>query len=416
MRRACLLRALGTVAVLAGSPLARVSRADVLYFAVAVSDAGTDNQIAYPNTGRKIACERDGTIYVVYYSDTNGIRVARSTDRGASFHASVQVYTTGVESEIAVDSDGIAHVAFIYGGNLYYSRSADQGATFSVPGVVAATSGTMHMDVDAPWVYLIPKSGSTRYRNAASGSGEWSSTAIGASRAYADVHVDHASGDVIVGTDDPTVRFLVSTDHGATFGAEQQPGGEIYYSTTVLAVTDAHRYLYVAGSESSCLRVDVDTAGAASLTFGATTTDQGRTLAVDAFNNVADGYVSGTDFKYAISTDNGATFGAPVTIATADYFSVGLNRYYGDIVAVYQTGGQVFSNAYGNEILQPPNVLTADVTDIGTMSATCGGEVTSDGGRATCWAAACAGARRLIRPPGTARPPMAREPASSPAR
>jgi uncharacterized repeat protein (TIGR02543 family)/uncharacterized repeat protein (TIGR01451 family) len=393
MRCVLSFRVIVFVAALTGFLRAPAGRADVLHSAIAVSDSGSDNQIAYPNTGRKVACGPDGAIYVVYYSATNGIRVARSTDRGASFQASVQVYANGVESEIAVDGEGIAHVAFIYGGNLYYSRSADQGATFSVPGVVAAAGGTVHMDVDAPWVYLIPKSGSTLYRNAEGGSGEWSSTAIGAGRAYADVHVDHASGDVIVGTDDPTVRFLVSTDHGATFGAEQEPGGEIYYSTTVLAVTDAHRYLYVAGSESSCLRIDVDTAGAASLTFGATTTEQGRTLAVDAFNNVVDGYVSGTDVKYAISTDSGATFGAPVTIATADYFSLGLNRYYGDIVAVYQTGGQIFSNVYSNEILQPPNVLTADVSDIGTTSATCGGEVTSDGGsdvlgRGVCWSAA----------------------------
>lgn len=390
MRCTLSFRALTSAAALASLALAATVWADVVHSAVPVSDSGTDNQIAYPNTGRKVACGPDGTIYVVYYSASNGIRVARSANRGESFHSSVQVFATGAESEIAVDTDGTVHVAFASGGSLYYSQSADGGATFGTPDVVDSVSGTVHMDVDAPWVYVVPQDGAKLYRNAESGSGAWTSTVVGASRMYADVHVDHASGDVIVGTDDPTVRFLVSTDHGATFGSEQTPGGSIYYSTTVLAVTDSHRYLYVAGNGSTCLRIDVDTGGATSLTFGATTISRGRTLAVDAFNNVVDGYVSGTEVKYAISADNGETFDAAVTIATADYLSVGINRYYGDIVAVYQTGGQIFCNVYGGEILQPPNVVTAAVTDIGNTSAACGGEVTSDGGsdvtaRGVCW-------------------------------
>jgi len=390
MRCTLFFRAFVSVAILASPPLAPMVWADVVHSAVPVSDSGTDNQIAYPNTGRKVACGPDGTIYVVYYSASNGIRVVRSTNRGESFHSSVQVFATGAESEIAVDTDGTVHVAFVSGGSLYYSRSTDGGVTFSTPNVVDPVSGSVHMDVDAPWVFLIPQNGAKLYRNAESGSGAWTSTVVGASRAYADVHVDHASGDVIVGTDNPTVRFLVSTDHGATFGSEQAPGGSIYYSTTVLAITDSHRYLYVAGNGSTCLRIDVDTGGATSLTFGTTTISRGRTLAVDAFNNVVDGYVSGTEVKYAISADNGETFDAAVTIATADYLSVGIDRYYGDIVAVYQTGGQIFCNGYGGEILQPPNVVTAAVTDIGNTSAACGGEVTSDGGsdvtaRGVCW-------------------------------
>jgi len=367
------------------------ARADLLYSGVSVSDSGTDNQIAYPNTGRKVAVGPDGTVYIAYYGSSGGIRVAHSTNRGESFLPSVQVNATGSESEIAVDADGVVHVVWADGSSAWYSRSTDGGSSFSAPTDIGSTfSSSVHLAVDAPWVYVIPRTGDVLFRNGSSGSGSFLSTTLGSSQAYADVHVDRATGDVIVVTDDPTVRYLVSSDHGATFGSENFPGGAIYYSTAVFAPTATRRYLYIAGTGSDALRIDIDSNTQTSLTFGTTTISQGRTLAVDLFGNVVDGYVSGSEVWFAVSADNGQTFASAVLVDTADYVSIGISRYYGDIIAAYQSEGQIFCNVYGGLILQAPNVVTAEVTNIGSTTATSGGNVTSDGGdsvtaRGVCW-------------------------------
>lgn len=361
----------------------------VLYSDVLVSDSGTSNTIAYPNTSRNVAVDPNGIIYVLF-RNPNGIYVARSTNRGQSFEAPVQVDTTNAEAEIAVDVNGVVHVAWGSGGSVYYSRSADNGQTYSAASNLGAASGTVHMAVDAPYVYIINKSGQTLFRNSNNGSGAFSTTSVDTGRMFADVHVDKATGNVYVQTDDPTLYIFKSTDHGASFTGPETPGGTIYFSTTVLASTGDGVFLYTSGTGTDAYRIDVSDYSPTTLTFGNTTISQGRTLAVDAYSNVIDGYVSGSDVKYAISEDNGATFGTAVTIATADYLSLGLNPRYGDIVAVYETGGQVFATVYEGEITQAPSVDTDAVSDVTGTSATCGGDVVSDGGesvtaRGVCW-------------------------------
>lgn len=369
---------------------ASASRADVLFSAVPVSDGATDNNISYPNTGRKVATAPDGTIYVVYYGLTNGIRVARSTDRGESFAPSVQVDADSTEVEIAADAEGVVHVAWGDSGEIKYSRSTDDGATFSAPAVVGSTTAGVHMAVASSWVYLVPRNGSNLYRNGTKGVGSFQATSTGGAWVFADVHVDPTTGDVVVVVDNPAVSYFTSTDHGATLSGAVTPGGSVFYSTAVFAATATNRHAYVGGNGGSGLRIDIDARTSTDITLGTTTNNQGRTLAVDAFNNVVDGYVDGAEVKFAVSSDNGATFDAPITVATADFLSIAINRHYGDIVVAYQTGGQIFCNVYGSLILQPPSVTTADATNVTATTATGGGEVIGDGGdvvtaRGVCW-------------------------------
>lgn len=370
--------------------IAVMAHADVLTSAVPVSDSGTDNYIRYPNTGRKVATAPDGTIYVVYYSTANGIRVARSTDRGASFASSVQVSTDSVEVEIAVDDDGVVHVAWGNSGSIYYARSTDDGATFSTPTAVGTTNATIHMAVDAPWVYLVPRNGANLYRNGDQGDGTFLATAITGSWVYSDVHVDADTGDVVVAVDNPSVSYFTSSDHGATLAGPTAPGGSVSYSTAVFAATDSNRYIYMGGSGTTGLRIDVDNGTQTSLTLGSTSASQGRTLAVDAYNNVVDGYVDSPSVKFAISEDNGGTFDTAVTVATADYLSVAINRFYGDVVVIYEASGKIYCNVYEGLIQQAPSVTTDDVSSINGNTAVGGGEVIFNGGstvteRGVCW-------------------------------
>ena len=372
------------IAVVSALTCAALASASVLQSGVPVSDSGTDNSLNYPNTARKVACGPDGTIFAAYYSDTGGIRVARSTDRGATFLPSVQVNADAAQAEVVVDADGVVHVAWADADGVHYSRSTDGGATFSAPTLVNATaSSSVHLAVDAPWVYIVPRDGTVLYRNGNSGSGSWTSTAIDDPRVFADVHVDHNTHDVIVVTDDPTVRMYVSSDNGATFGAAVEPGVSIFFSTAVFVANQSGRHLFMSGSGTAAVRINIDTNVVTELTFGETTLAQGRTLSVNTFGNVIDGYVSNTDVVFAVSDDDGATFEAPVVVAAADTLSVAINAANGDVVAIYEVGGEIFCNVYGGLVetpAVPPTVTTGNVSGITAFSALGGGEVTDAGG------------------------------------
>ena len=68
-----------------------------LFQNVLVSDVPANNTIADANTSRSVAVAPNGTILVAFSGD-NGIRVARSTDRGAHFKPSVPITGTNASS------------------------------------------------------------------------------------------------------------------------------------------------------------------------------------------------------------------------------------------------------------------------------------------------------------------------------
>jgi len=381
----------GVLAIAAGLAWPAVSSGAPLFTAVPVSDANTDNSIAFPNTARKVATGPDGTIYVTYYGLTGGTRVARSTNRGQSFQASVQLTALSLECEIAVDRNGVVHVAGVDSDHVLYTRSTDGGQNFAPMESIADLAAiSVHMSVDAPFVYLVPRSGEAVLVNGASGVGAFTSTPLGGFEVFSDIHTDPTNGQVFVQTDDPGLMYANSTDHGATFTPLTPIAASIFYSTAVFANTPNGRFMYTGGDGDSGVRVNVDDLSFVELTLGVTTDFQGRCLAVDAFNNMVDAYVSAPNVVYHISTDNGATFGPEVTVAEAQFISVAINRFYGDLVVVYQAAGEIFASVYESEVTQAPNVITAEVSDVTGTSANCGGNVTSSGGlevtgRGVCW-------------------------------
>jgi len=327
--------------------------ASLLYGTVAVSDGATaDKSLSIANTSRSLAVGVDGTVYAVYISAADGIRVARSATRGQSFQASVQVSASGASPEIAVSSTGIIYVAWVTGSNAMVSRSLDGGQTFSAPVTAGATTAvSVHMATDAAYIYLIDQQGNNFFRSTDNGL-TFSLISINASQVFSDVHVDPDNGAVVLQVDNPTVKYYISTDNGATFGAQTlpNPGGGIYYSVGTLSSGSGGRYLFVSGSGTDALRINLADNSSQSLTFGSNSSNQGRSLSADICGNVVDGYVSGTDVAYHVSHDLGATFDPQVTVATTLSSSVFINKTNGDILFLYQSAGQIYLSVYSGEL------------------------------------------------------------------
>lgn len=337
-----------------------------LHLDVPVSDLGTDNNLVESNTSRKLAVGADGTIYALFRSPTNGIRIAKSTDRGASFGASVQVSATDGEAEIAIASDGDLHVVWISGGNAVHAVSTDGAATFSAP-VTAGSAGAAHMAVDGDYVYIIPQSGSAVYYSSDDGA-SFASTSTGAFYAFADIFADPVTHDVIAVTDNPSVFFMTSIDRGQTFSAPVATGRSVFYSVGALSVTDSGRYMFMAGSGTNLERIELDTPAYVSSVVS-NTNGTSRSLSADVFGNVVVGSldVSG-NLLFEHSNDLGATFGAATTVATsAERANAAINNINGDILFLYEKANQVYLSTYSSALVEYDVTVSPSALNFGTV-------------------------------------------------
>jgi hypothetical protein len=346
-----------------------------LYLDVPVSDVGTDNSLLASNTSRKLAVAPDGTIYALFRSPTNGIRIAKSTDRGQTFSPSSQISATNAEAEIAIAADGDLHVVWATGGSIVHTLSQDGSATFSTP--VTVGSGTSaHMAVDGDRVYIIPRAGNTVYHSDDDGA-TFAATSTGSSYAYADIFVDPLTRDVLVVVDNPSVYFFVSTDFAQTFAGPTATGKSVFYSVGALSVTGGTRYLFLAGSSTNLERIEVaNTPAYFTATVAATAGNTTRSLSADVFGNVVSGYLeSGTNnLKFEHSNDLAASFGAATTVVTsATRANAAINTINGDILFLYEKANQIYSSTYeralvGYDITVSPSLLNFAATEVGTHS------------------------------------------------
>jgi len=322
----------------------------VLRWNTRASDPGqSGNSISYANTTRKIAVAPNGTIYVVYHG-TNGVRVAKSTDSGQSFGASVQVGAADSEAEVAVASTGYVYVAWNQGGNAYVSRSTDSGATFGVPVNAGNAIDTIHMATDGGYVYLIDRPGNNFMRSSDGGQ-TFGAVSINAGQVFSDVHVDPTTHEVIIQVDDPAIKYYVSSDFGATFSAQitPSPGGSVWGSVGALSSGVAGRYLLVAGSNASNIKVNLaDNLSSTMPGIPSSLSAQGRSLSTDRYGNVLTGVSDGINVSFAYSNDMGATFSDVKIVGSGAESNAAINTTNGDALFIYQTGGEIFVATYNN--------------------------------------------------------------------
>ena len=228
------------------------AQAVLLHDTTPVSDGSDgDNTIAFGNTTRNLAVGADGTIYAVYRGPAGGVRVARSTDRGASFQPSVQVAPGSFEAEIAVSTTGIVYVVWVESGQARVSRSLDGGQSFSAPVAAGtASSSSMHMATDANRVYLIDTSSSNVLVSDDNGLTFTNTGPLTGSEVFSDIQVDPQTNDVVAILDNPTVKYFISSDFGQTWGTQQTPGGDIFFSTSAISSGSNGRFFLISGQNT----------------------------------------------------------------------------------------------------------------------------------------------------------------------
>lgn len=357
-----------------------------LYLATPVSDSGIGNTISSPNTSRTVAVAPDGTIYAAYHG-TQGIRVARSLNNGATFEPTVQLTSLNAQVEIAADENNVVYLAWKVSGNVVISRSTDGGQTFSSPAVVGAASGSaVHMATDAPYVYVVPQNGSVLFVNGSSGVGPFVVHGTGSSGVFSDVCVDPATHRVYVLMDNTVMHYVASSDRGQTFGSVVTPGGSTQFPACAISAGAAGLYAFMGGIGAAGYGIDLNTGQSTAMALGDSGLTTGRSLAADALGNVADGYCYNSETFFRVSNDLGTTFEPPVKIASgSNYTCVAINRRRSDIIAVYEQSGRIYASVYATGSTpenRPPDAYAGPVIIVEQTSPN-GTPVTLDGSAST---------------------------------
>jgi len=320
---------------------------------------GTGN-ISHSGTSRNIAIGSDGVIYIAYHGQ-NGINVIRSVDGGKTFSNPIQITSDDYEVSINISNDNTVYVAWVDNSNstINMSKSLDKGVSFENPKVVGSTptggffgNNTLHIASDEQHIYIVTTGGTTLYVSHDHGSIFSDVTISQDGRAFADVRVDRTTHKVYVQTDDPTIRYYVSTDYGDTLSSERVPGGDIYYSTTAFSGYENGAYLFVSGIGTNAYRIDLDANTSETLVFGNNEVSEGRSLAADNIGNVVDGYqktdANGTMTSYfSVSQNIGENFNAEVKVdENATDISVAIDSPCSNVVVAYIKDDNVHIKTY----------------------------------------------------------------------
>ncbi|MGB7395469.1 MAG: T9SS type B sorting domain-containing protein [Pricia sp.] len=323
---------------------------DPLFANILVSDTGEANSIGSANTSRNLAIAADGTIYVAFVG-TAGIRVAKSTDRGASFLPSVAVVDGSFEPEIAINDSGVLFVAWDNGSSIYLCRSTDTGATFSAPIAVGPGLGrAVHMNTFQNSIHLTDTAGSVIYANHTGGDGDFSVTDM-RGYVYADIRTDQ-NGTVYFPSDDPTLYLFRSDDSGANYvPMTLNPPGLVFYSSYALSDGPCGTFIFVAGGGSTHnegYKIDVADGSTTRIALGSNVGDiEGRTLFADDRGTLIDGYRNEVgDLMMNISYNQGQNFGTPIKVANGISHNIDRNPLYDDVDVVFEKEGQIYLSVY----------------------------------------------------------------------
>jgi LPXTG-motif cell wall-anchored protein len=326
------------------------------------SDCGTTT-LANSNTTRKLAVNSQGHIYAVFYGQ-NGIWVSKSTNRGQSFSDSTMVSATNAQPEIGTSADGTAYVIWSESGSYVISKSADGADTWSNPITVGVASGPQaHMAVDGDYIYVVGQQGTTLYYSSDAGQ-TWSTTVVGSSQVFADVHVDPITHYVYVFTDNPSVFWYVSTDRGVTLSSQKTTGKSVFFSVGALTSTGSSKYFYMAGSGSNLERINLSDETVETRTVSASAGSTTRSLAADSCGNVVSGHKSGADLYFQYSSDSGTTFSSEQLVVTsADRANASINPTNGDLMFLYEKGGDIFLTTYAGLFTGGSNCYAATISN-----------------------------------------------------
>ncbi|HQT00503.1 MAG: hypothetical protein B7Y26_09265 [Hydrogenophilales bacterium 16-64-46] len=251
-----------------------------------------------------IAAGPENNIYVAWYDNTlggNEILFSRSIDNGVTFSAPANLSNNlgfSTFPTVATEASGKIHVAWQdteYGASeILHAYSTDGGLTFSVPVNIsndAGTSGRVSLAIDGTTVYAawVDGEGLSVARSVA---GAAFATVY---RLDADSNLDPLSPKLAVGPNGrlhlayqrsdgvtPRINYAFSDDQGASFSPLVQLSTPEMKSSDPAITADASGYVYVAWTDS----------------------------------------IGSPEIQMAISADHGATFAAPINVTNNTGISI----------------------------------------------------------------------------------------------
>src|SRR6266481_3419928 len=348
-------------------------------FSTPMNLSGTSNSAFYSTP--QIAVHNAGNISVVWESDTGNLAIwfSGSTDGGATFSAPKMLSTNtagSIDPQIAVDKNGNINVLWeddLAGhSDISFSRSADNGATFSSP-----------MNLSNPFGNSLANSNSPR------------------------LAPDLLGNINVVWANDSPGNFEIfisrSTDGGVNFSGPKNISRSSTFSSNPFIAVDA-------GGNINVVWADIEPADFNTDIFFARSSDGGATfstaqnvsrssgfssnpwLTVDAGANINVSWEDNTpgnrDIFFARSTDSGATFPAPVNLSADSGLSLAAQiaaDKNGNINVAWQdhTPGisQIFFSRLPADVgaNQPPTIVTPPANQTVTAGQTATFSITASG-------------------------------------
>ena len=312
----------------------------------------TGSTIATSNQTRKLVVSSTGVIFALFWNP-DGIWVAKSTNRGATFTAPKKVTTTAVQAEIGISGDGTLYVIWNDAGTVKISKSTNAGTSWGAPVQIATGLDTgmggaqsVHMAVDGDYLYAIEQNGTKVFVSSNAGV-TWVEKSLASRQVFSDIHVDPLTHNIYAFLDNPAVKWYMSSDRGVTWSAEKTTGKSVYFSVGALTNDGTNKYFYMAGSDTNLERINLTDESVETKTVDAAVGASTRSLAADSCGNVVSGNKSGTDLYVQYSTDSGATFSTAELVASAaDRSSASINYTNGDVMYLYEKGGHIYLTTY----------------------------------------------------------------------
>jgi cysteine-rich repeat protein len=235
------------------------------------------------HTGRKVAIDGVGIIYALLRCD-GAAHVVVSTDRGLTFRPPLPVGLSGIaEAAIAAGAGGVVYVAAVADGEVRLVRSEDAGLTWSPPVAVATTADTeVSLEAWASDVYVgVGKTSAVEVLRSETRGRDWASTTVAIEQVFFDLLLDDRSGELLVCADSPAFHVRRSTDRGATFDTERNPGGSQSFSDW----TAGNGEVLVAGASPNVIRLDPDLASSTTIGGLPLAASSQRAISADAEGN-----------------------------------------------------------------------------------------------------------------------------------
>jgi hypothetical protein len=351
--------------------------ATALYTGTVANDVQSAS-LGYSQITRAVAAAPDGKIYVGFLStDGAQLRIARSSDRGATFSPSVIVDTAALGSTIVTASIGVSAAGTVLvayadsSSNVFFARSTDAGLTFtplSGLGTTQSTDSGVQVQSQGSYVYVgyIVSTGVNVVTSSDSGATFPSPpVTVTIAGGFFGLLVDQSNGDLVVGGENANLYVRVSHDHGATFDAVQTPSGLAYYSNWTISSDANGRFLWVDGANiglgfgDPVFQIDLSSWNSQQRTaFLNTTTDRSRSMYAVACGDIVDS-VAGS---VAVSHSYGTVLGTTHLVGGINQ-TTSVNPLAGDVLVAYQNGTNTQLDVYQGELFGCGPHLDVTVSD-----------------------------------------------------